>query len=168
MATKSSRTSKTPAITIPAKLAGGIDSINISFSNTPAVRIRPLTINKKTYYGVFDSLNYLIINAKGDSRFTALKRPSKTTFKTTKEAFEFVLSYFEYYRNPLPAKDVKDWLKDIKSECSNSDDKYFYEMFADFLLNKHYREAHALWRSQDTFVRGGVPNRLLAELQKGM
>jgi hypothetical protein len=155
-----------PKITIPSKLASGLDSITVSFSDTPVVKIRPMHIKEKCYFGVFDGHNNLYINTKGDTSFAASLKKGPTTFKTIKQAFEFTEKLFLTYSKPLPKKEILKWKAEICKGETDADAVNFYQLFADMLIAGQFKEAYSFYRTQDTFVREGVTSRIVAEMDK--
>jgi hypothetical protein len=118
----------------------------------------------KGYFLSTSDWGIIFVNKKG---YTKCPRPNeKIELFSFEDAMSNAVAILDYYRQPLPVEDVEEWFNWITEGDDDSDDDVaVYRKIADLILAGKQDDAWNFLKKQDTYVREGVTNRILRELE---
>lgn len=124
------------------------------------LRLIRLSSGKIAVYGGEYGLFYS--SYKGD-----MKHKDYPVFETFDGAYEFSRKITEYFVNPLSQDCIIEWYNSI-IEDEDENDIQTYSHFKDCLLNGDWTAANEAAYHMDTFLRDGISDRIMFEIEKNL
>lgn len=125
--------------------------------------IRRVIDNENQYRIVLtDGGHWFYLDEKGTKSWDTMRY-----FKDFDRAYEFAQKITKYFKDGLPKEDIIEWYNSI-IEGEDEQDIKTYSYFKDCLLNGDWAAANEAARHMDTFLRDGISDRIMFEIEKNL